>query len=197
MSYSKHTWVTDEVITAEKVNRIEDGVEGNSDAIATLQTASETMSDNIADAQDNIISLQGNVDDLLKIGMVIINTEGFNSEYTIGDIGYIREDNSDHIIVTDVTTNAIGGTTDITRMPVGPICILPEQEDNLQAVLIIDGNISDDSVTITGDIDTTPIECHYGNDTEELYKAYVISGLGEVTIANSTAIEPNSEEEPE
>ena len=43
MSYSKNAWETGDVITANKLNHIEDGIENNDFFLVTLTTADEEM----------------------------------------------------------------------------------------------------------------------------------------------------------
>lgn len=72
MSYTKHTWVTGETITAEKLNNIEDGIDGidggKQDAPATAGTAGQVLS---LDSQLNPVWA-----DQTGGGMNIVNLSG-------------------------------------------------------------------------------------------------------------------------
>ena len=72
MSYSPHTWVTGETVTAAKLNNMESGIADNDAAITNLQEGESDLQGAVEDLQDDIAELN---EQMQNLGLSTINGE--------------------------------------------------------------------------------------------------------------------------
>ena len=95
MSYQKTIWVKDDIVTAEKLNKIEDQLESNEDRTDSIEEHLSTnaeYSDQLEALQEDVIQLESGKQDKLVAGdnitidentNVISASGGFNGSGTI------------------------------------------------------------------------------------------------------------------
>lgn len=89
MSYIKTTWVTGDIVTAPRMNNMENGIYNNDAAITALQSEVTDTEADITTLQTNVASLQTNVTNLQTTTNNLIpsiaNTFSTSSTYAVGD----------------------------------------------------------------------------------------------------------------